>query len=97
MPPSHDKKSASARNNQAGAAITPTTSYTNGRCGLQCLANQELLPPTGTVVICAPLKILSGSGSPLRVMALVPSVSAGGWLTDVGVRCAYPNNWLNYI
>ncbi|MSQ69966.1 MAG: cyclase family protein [Betaproteobacteria bacterium] len=46
----------------------------NGRYGLQCLANLDLLPPTGTVVICAPLKILNGSGSPLRVMALVPSV-----------------------
>ena len=30
------------------------------------------LPPTGAVVIAAPLKIVDGSGSPLRVLALVP-------------------------
>lgn len=28
------------------------------------------LPPTGSVVIAAPLKIVNGSGSPLRVLAL---------------------------
>ena len=44
----------------------------NGRYGLQCLANLDLLPPTGAVVICPPLKIENGSGSPLRVLALVP-------------------------
>ena len=42
-----------------------------GRYGLQCLANLNLLPPTGAVVIAAPLKIAGGSGSPLRVLALV--------------------------
>jgi kynurenine formamidase len=30
------------------------------------------LPPTGSVLICPPLKIQRGSGSPLRVVALVP-------------------------
>ena len=30
------------------------------------------LPPTGAVVFAAPLKIKRGSGSPLRVLALVP-------------------------
>jgi kynurenine formamidase len=42
-----------------------------GRYGLQCLANLDQLPPTGAVVIAAPLKIQNGSGSPLRVLALV--------------------------
>ena len=42
-----------------------------GRYGLQCLSNLGQLPPTGAVVIAAPLKIRNGSGSPLRVIALV--------------------------
>jgi kynurenine formamidase len=42
-----------------------------GRYGLQCLTNLDLLPPTGAMVICPPLKIQNGSGSPLRVLALV--------------------------
>ena len=42
-----------------------------GRYGLQCLTNLDQLPPTGAVVIAAPLKIQNGSGSPLRVLALV--------------------------
>jgi len=44
----------------------------SGRYGLQCLTNLDLLPATGSVVIAAPLKIKQGSGSPLRVLALVP-------------------------
>ena len=44
-----------------------------GKYGLQCLANLDQLPPTGTVVFAAPLKIKRGSGSPLRVLALVPT------------------------
>ena len=42
-----------------------------GRYGLQCLTNLDLLPPMGSVLICPPLKIQQGSGSPLRVLALV--------------------------
>jgi len=42
------------------------------RYGLQCLKNLEQLPPTGALLVSAPLKIESGSGSPLRVLALVP-------------------------
>ena len=42
-----------------------------GRYGLQCLSNLDQLPATGAVVIAAPLKIRNGSGSPLRVIALV--------------------------
>jgi kynurenine formamidase len=39
--------------------------------GLQCLTNLDQLPPTGAVVLAAPLKIKGGSGSPLRVLAFV--------------------------
>jgi kynurenine formamidase len=42
-----------------------------GRYGLQCLTNLDLLPSTGALVIAAPLKIRNGSGSPLRVLALM--------------------------
>jgi hypothetical protein len=42
-----------------------------GRYGLQCLANLDQLPPTGALILAAPLKIRQGSGSPLRVLALV--------------------------
>jgi kynurenine formamidase len=47
-----------------------------GRYGLQCLANLDLLPATGSVVLAAPLKIRRGSGSPLRVLALVPRAAS---------------------
>jgi kynurenine formamidase len=43
----------------------------SGRFGLASLVNLDQLPPTGAVVIAAPLKIVSGSGSPVRVLALV--------------------------
>ncbi len=39
--------------------------------GLTQLQNLALLPPTGAVVIAAPLPIVRGSGSPARVLALV--------------------------
>ena len=39
--------------------------------GLQCLTNLDQLPTRGAVIIAAPLKIEEGSGSPLRVLALV--------------------------
>ncbi|MBD1556120.1 cyclase family protein [Vibrio sp. S9_S30] len=39
--------------------------------GLQCLKNLDLLPTTGALIVAAPLKIEGGSGSPLRVLALV--------------------------
>ena len=42
-----------------------------GRWGLQCLCNLDRLPPTGAVLVTPPLKIQQGSGSPLRVLALV--------------------------
>ncbi len=40
--------------------------------GLASLTNLDQLPATGAVVIAPPLKIINGSGSPLRVLALVP-------------------------
>jgi kynurenine formamidase len=46
-----------------------------GKYGLQCLTNLDLLPATGALVIAAPLKILDGSGSPLRVLAMVPAAA----------------------
>jgi kynurenine formamidase len=43
-----------------------------GKFGLASLCNLDQLPPTGAVLITPPLKIERGSGSPLRVLALVP-------------------------
>ena len=43
-----------------------------GKFGLASLTNLDRLPPVGAVVIAAPLKIVGGSGSPLRVLAIVP-------------------------
>jgi kynurenine formamidase len=43
----------------------------SNKYGLTQLQNLALLPPTGAVVIAAPLPIVSGSGSPARVLALV--------------------------
>lgn len=41
------------------------------RYGLQCLKNLDQLPSKGSMIVAAPLKIKGGSGSPLRVLALV--------------------------
>jgi kynurenine formamidase len=49
------------------------TMHGAGKFGLASLCNLDQLPPTGAVVIAAPLKIVNGSGSPLRVLALVES------------------------
>ena len=43
------------------------------RYGLAGLVNLDKLPPTGAIVIAAPLKIKRGSGSPCRIIALVAS------------------------
>ena len=48
-----------------------TLMHGSNRYGLQCLTNLDQLPPTGVVILAAPLKIEGGSGSPLRVLALV--------------------------
>ena len=42
-----------------------------GKLGLASLCNLDQLPATGSIVMGAPLKIVEGSGSPLRVVALV--------------------------
>jgi kynurenine formamidase len=47
------------------------TMHGAGKFGLASLRNLEQLPATGAVVIAAPLKLVGGSGSPLRVLALV--------------------------
>ena len=41
------------------------------RYGLASLCNLDKLPPKGAIIIAAPLKIRNGTGSPLRVLALV--------------------------
>ena len=61
---------------QAGGFDPPFPSHTfmhgAGKFGLTSLMNIELLPPIGAIVIAAPLKIVNGSGSPLRVIAITP-------------------------
>jgi kynurenine formamidase len=64
----------------AGQAATFDPPFSNhatmhgaGKFGLASLCNLDRVPPTGAVVIAAPLKIVDGSGSPVRVLALVPA------------------------
>jgi kynurenine formamidase len=62
---------------QAGSFDPPFPNHTimhgAGKFGLASLRNLDQLPPTGAIVIAAPLKIVNGSGSPLRVLAITPS------------------------
>jgi kynurenine formamidase len=62
---------------QAGMFDPPFPNHTimhgAGKFGLASLRNLDQLPPTGAVVIAAPLRIVNGSGSPLRVLAISPS------------------------
>lgn len=44
-----------------------------GCFGLASLCNLDQLPARGSIVVAAPLKIVDGSGSPLRVLALAPA------------------------
>jgi kynurenine formamidase len=48
-----------------------TAMHGAGKYGLTQLQNLALLPPTGAVIVASPLKIVGGSGSPTRVLALV--------------------------
>jgi kynurenine formamidase len=48
-----------------------TIMHGHGKFGLASLCNLDRLPPTGAVVIAAPLKLVGGSGSPIRAIALV--------------------------
>jgi isatin hydrolase len=50
---------------------THATMHGAGKFGLASLCNLHLLPPTGAILIAAPLKIVAGSGSPVRAIALV--------------------------
>ncbi len=60
---------------QAGGFDPPFPNHTlmhgAGKFGLASLTNLDQLPATGAIVVAAPLKIVDGSGSPLRVLALV--------------------------
>ena len=62
---------------QAGMFDPPfpnhATMHGAGKFGLASLTNLDRLPPTGAVVIAAPLKLVGGSGSPLRVLAITPT------------------------
>jgi kynurenine formamidase len=62
---------------QAGTFDPPFPNHTimhgAGKFGLASLCNLDLLPPTGAIVIAAPLRIVDGSGSPLRVLAIMPA------------------------
>ena len=49
-----------------------------GKFGLASLCNLDRLPPTGAIVIAAPLKMVNGSGSPVRAIALVPATKPLG-------------------
>lgn len=48
----------------------------NGRYGVTQLQNLDVLPTTGAVIVVAPLKIVGGSGSPARILAIVDEASA---------------------
>ncbi len=62
---------------QAGTFDPPFPNHTimhgAGKFGLASLLNLDQLPATGAIVIAAPLKIVGGSGSPLRVLAITPA------------------------
>ena len=62
---------------QAGMFDPPFPNHTlmhgAGKFGLASLRNLDKLPPTGAIVIAAPLKLVGGSGSPLRVLAIAPA------------------------
>jgi kynurenine formamidase len=42
-----------------------------GKYGLTQLANLDRLPPVGALLVVLPLKLVGGSGSPCRAIALV--------------------------
>jgi len=61
---------------QAGRFDPPFSNHATmhgaGKFGLASLRNLDQLPATGAIVIAAPLKIVGGSGSPVRVLAIAP-------------------------
>ena len=44
-----------------------------GKFGLASLCNLDQLPATGAMLVVSPMKIAGGSGSPVRVFALMPA------------------------
>src|SRR5262249_21978349 len=89
---------------QAGTFDPPfpnhSTMHGAGKFGITSLINLDQLPPTGAVIIAAPLKIANGSGSPLRVVELSTAyyreitwswMLPSSWLKLVDVNCA-PRN-----
>ncbi len=44
--------------------------HKNNRHGLASLCNLDKLPPKGAILIAASLKIVNGTGSPFRALAL---------------------------
>jgi kynurenine formamidase len=62
---------------QAGTFSPPFPNHTimhgAGKFGLASLCNLDQLPPTGAIVIAAPLKVVGGSGSPVRALAITPA------------------------
>ena len=59
---------------EKGATTTyPVHQFTakEGVYHLENLANLALVPPTGAIVVVAPIKLEAGSGGPARVLALV--------------------------
>ncbi|PYQ61300.1 MAG: cyclase, partial [Acidobacteria bacterium] len=44
--------------------------------GLENIANLDRLPERGAWVIALPMKIAGGSGAPLRIVAVIPTITA---------------------
>ena len=53
-----------------------------GKFGLASLCNLDQLPPTGAIVIAAPLKIVQRQRQPLRVIAIACLSAAPPWRRD---------------
>ena len=43
--------------------------------GFENVANLEEIPEKGAFVVALPMKVVGGSGGPLRIVAFVPSAS----------------------
>jgi kynurenine formamidase len=63
-----DRQADSIRRFQTTTSCTAPASS-----GWPSLRNLDQLPAIGAIVIAAPLKIVNGSGSPLRVLAIAPA------------------------
>ena len=54
------------------------TLYSAEIAGFENVANLGEIPEAGAFVVALPMKIAGGSGGPLRIVAFVPEVGAGG-------------------